>query len=131
MSLLNKLFGTNTSSENKEIKNIPWKNLTSLDQLTEIEKISKIKPVAIFKHSTRCGISRMVLGQFERELDIEDNTTELYYLDLLNYRNISDEIASRFQVFHQSPQLLVIKNGVSVFDASHQSIAAQDLKKYQ
>jgi bacillithiol system protein YtxJ len=130
MSLLNKLFGNNSSSENKEVKNIPWKNLTSIDQLMEIKETSKTKTVAVFKHSTRCGISRMVLGQFEREFDIADNDVDLYYLDLLNYRNISDEIAARFQVFHQSPQLLVIKNGVSVFDTSHHGIDANLLKNY-
>ncbi|MBA3986882.1 MAG: DUF2847 family protein, partial [Flavobacteriales bacterium] len=81
MSLLNKLFGNNSSSENKEVKNIPWKNLTSIDQLMEIKETSKTKTVAVFKHSTRCGISRMVLGQFEREFDIADNDVDLYYLD--------------------------------------------------
>lgn len=130
MSLFKNLF--NSDKTEKEIKNpLPWKSLTSISQLEEIMESSKTKPIVIFKHSTRCGISRMVLGQFEREFDITDNVVDLYYLDLLSYRNISDEIAARFQVFHQSPQLLVIKNGVSVFDASHNGIAAADLKKHQ
>ena len=53
-----------------------------------------------------------------------------FYQDLLNYRNISDEVGYNFQVMHQSPQLLVIKNGVSVFDASHYDITQTDLSRF-
>ena len=70
MSFLKKIFGENKNK--KEIKKqIPWISLTSLDQLENISKESHIKPVAIFKHSTRCGISRMALRQFEKQLNIE------------------------------------------------------------
>lgn len=129
MSLFKNLF--NANKPQKEPQNpFPWKLLTAVSQLDEITEISKTKPVAIFKHSTRCGISNMVIKQFEREYEIPENSLDLYYLDLLNHRDISDEIASRFQVFHQSPQLLIIKNGIAVFDASHQGIQAFQLEKY-
>ena len=85
MSFLKKIFGENKNK--KEIKKqIPWISLTSLDQLENIYKESHIKPVAIFKHSTRCGISRMALRQFEKQLNIEMSSVKLYYLDLLPYR---------------------------------------------
>ncbi|PKP24712.1 MAG: bacillithiol system redox-active protein YtxJ [Bacteroidetes bacterium HGW-Bacteroidetes-2] len=130
MGILDKLFGTSAASEKIEKKLIPWKHLISMEQLNEIIEISNTKPVAIFKHSTRCGISNMVIKQFEREFNLPENSLDLYYLDLLNHRDISNEIAARFQVFHQSPQLLIIKNGVTVFEASHQSIQASLLEKY-
>ena len=94
MSFLKKIFGENKNK--KEIKKqIPWISLTSLDQLENISKESHIKLVAIFKHSTRCGISRMALRQFEKQLNIEMSSVSLYYLDLLVYREISNEITSQ------------------------------------
>ena len=124
------LFGSKNTSEEKEKKSIPWNQLTSIDQLDKIVEESKSIPVAIFKHSTRCGISRMVMNQFEKSYDIDPNQMKLYYLDLLSYRNISDEIGYKFQVMHQSPQLIVVKNGVAVANASHHSIQAGELDNF-
>ena len=124
------LFGSKNASEEKEVKTIPWNQLTSLDQLDKIVEESKAMPVAIFKHSTRCGISRMVINQFEKSYDIEPNQMKLYYLDLLSYRNISDEVGYKFQVMHQSPQLIVVKNGVAIANASHHSIQAGELANF-
>ncbi|WP_411768834.1 bacillithiol system redox-active protein YtxJ [Winogradskyella sp. A3E31] len=120
MGLLNKLFGS--SSEPKEEKVLPWIPLTSKDQLDNIAEKSKTKTQVIFKHSTRCGISRMVMNQFISMYDLDINTIDLYYLDLLSYRDVSDEVGYKFQVMHQSPQLLVIKNGATVTHASHGAI---------
>ncbi len=129
MSFLKKIFGENKNK--KEIKKqIPWISLTSLDQLENIYKESHIKPVAIFKHSTRCGISRMALRQFEKQLNIEMSSVKLYYLDLLPYRDISNEIASRFKVSHQSPQLIILKNGTAIHKSSHHDIDATILVNY-
>lgn len=119
-----------SKKEKKEEVQVPWRVLSSLNQLEEIKEQSKSTPVAIFKHSTRCGISRMVLRQFESNYSLEDSQLKLYYLDLLNYRAISDEVGFTFQVLHQSPQLLVIKNGNAVAHASHHSIQAQELHKF-
>lgn len=126
MTLFNSIFG---DSENKITNNskINWIELTDLGQLNEIMDLSHQKPVVIFKHSTRCSISRMALKQFENEFDLEGSVTP-YFLDLINYRDISNEIASRFEVYHQSPQLLLIKEGKSVYDASHSDIDAVELK---
>lgn len=126
MGLINKLFG---SSEPKEEKVLPWKPLTTVDQLNTIEELSKGKTQLIFKHSTRCGISRMVMNQFESAYNLDLNV-DLYYLDLLNYRDVSNESGYKFQVMHQSPQLLVIKNGVVVAHASHGAINEIDLSRF-
>lgn len=128
MSLLNKLFGG--SSEPKEEKVLPWIPLNDIQQLKHIIEKSKVKPQAIFKHSTRCGISRMVINQFVDMYDISENDLDLYYLDLLNYRDLSSEVGVQFLVMHESPQLLIVKNGSVVTHASHGAINSIDLKKY-
>ena len=124
------LFGTKESSEKKEVKQLPWRKLTSVDQVDSIVEESKATPVAIFKHSTRCGISRMVMRQFERAYDLDIDKMKLYYLDLLAFRNVSDEVSINFQVLHQSPQLIIVKNGVAVAHASHLGIRASELRNF-
>lgn len=127
MGLFNKFF--NSTSETKEKKVLPWQALTNVSQLNEIETKSKTKTQVIFKHSTRCGISRMVMNQFEDIYNLELNL-DLYYLDLLNYRDVSNETGFKFQVMHQSPQILIIKNGVVVAHASHGAINDLELSTY-
>lgn len=127
MSIFNSLFGN--SEEKKETAgNINWIPLQFMGQLDEIAALSDQKPAVIFKHSTRCSISRFALKQFEKEYESSENA-DAYFLDLLEHRDISNEIANRFQVMHQSPQLLLIKNGKSVYDVSHSDIDAKELTK--
>jgi bacillithiol system protein YtxJ len=126
MTLFKSIFG-DSENKNTNTSKINWIELTDLGQLNEIMDLSHEQPVAIFKHSTRCSISRMALKQFENEFDLEGSVTP-YFLDLLNHRDISNEIATRFEVYHQSPQLLLIKEGKSVYDASHSDIDAVELK---
>lgn len=105
-----------------------WKVLDKLDQIEKIIEASHNKPQLIFKHSTRCIISKMALKNFEGDFNLED-IIDTYYLDLIANRNISNEIAEVFAVEHQSPQILLIKDGVAVYAASHESIDANVLLK--
>jgi bacillithiol system protein YtxJ len=126
MSIFSSLFGSSENQEEKTTK-MNWIPMVDLGQLNEIISLSSEKPVLIFKHSTRCSVSRMVLKQFESEFDLEDQVTP-YFLDLLEHRDVSNAIAEQFKVVHQSPQLLLIKNGMSVYDASHSAIEVAELR---
>ncbi|CAM1362214.1 Bacillithiol system protein YtxJ [Tenacibaculum sediminilitoris] len=129
MGVLNTILGRKNTNENKQNLFINWIPLTSLNQIKEIKELSKNEPVGIFKHSTRCGISSMVIKRFESSFDEELKDFKVYYLDLLSYRDVSNEIGYTFQVLHQSPQLLVVKNEEVITHASHYDIAHIDLKK--
>lgn len=130
MGLFDKIFNSEKEEKAGEKNTTPWIQLNSLEQLDEIEKISEEKAVAILKHSTRCGVSRMVLRMFEADYDLDEKEpVELYFLDLITYRNISNEIAERFGVKHESPQLIVLKNGKVAHHSSHQGISATRLKE--
>ncbi len=128
MGIFNKLFGS--SSEVKEEKILPWIALNNLEQLNLIEQKSKNKTQLIFKHSTRCGISSMVMNQFVSNYNFTEDDFDLYYLDLLSYRDVSNEVGYKFQVLHASPQLLVVKNGVVVAHASHGAISGIDFSGF-
>jgi bacillithiol system protein YtxJ len=102
-----------------------WINLTQEQQLDIIKEQSKTQPVVIFKHSTRCSISSMAKSRLERE-QAPDGVT-FYYLDLIQYRPISGRVAEVFQVHHESPQVLIVKNGECVYDESHNGIDMYDI----
>jgi bacillithiol system protein YtxJ len=105
-----------------------WIELTEETQLEKIKKDSESKKVVLFKHSTRCGISGTTLDRLERKWKAEDfHGVDTYYLDLLQYRPISTKISNDFYVEHQSPQLLIIKNGRCVYHRSHYEIEYNEL----
>lgn len=107
-----------------------WQTLTSLNNLLELNEASKTDDslgFVIFKHSTRCSISSMAKSRLERAWD-DSIELPMYYLDLIAHRDISNQIANLFQVEHQSPQILVIKKGVCVYNSSHSNITVEDLK---
>ncbi len=130
MGILNSLFGGSGNEEKKEKKVIPWIPLTNVAQLNNIEEKSKSKLQIIFKHSTTCGISRMVMNMFQETYDLNEQQADLYYLDLHSYRPVSNEVAVKFQLIHQSPQVLLIKNGVVEASYSHGGINDLVLKEY-
>jgi bacillithiol system protein YtxJ len=103
---------------------LPWKDLTSVEQLAEVIQQSAEKPVLFFKHSTRCVVSSMALKNFEDEWSTEIELCDLYFLDLLNHRATSTEIAVVTGVEHQSPQVIVVQEKTAIYDASHAVIDA-------
>ena len=99
-----------------------WKELSQSEELNQIKKDSFKKPQVLFKHSTRCSISTMAFSRLEKNWDSKSGSADFHYLDLIKYRNISNQIENMFDVTHQSPQLLVIKNGVCEANASHNNV---------
>ena len=115
-----------SSTNSDHIEN--WLTLDSKEMVdTAIEK-SFEKPVAFFKHSTRCGISVQVKTGLEDNWEIEEDNLDMYYLDLLNYREISAYIAEKTGVIHQSPQLILVKDGKVSYHQSHFSIKYDELQ---
>ena len=129
LGFLKNIFGDKTLKEVEETY-LSWTPLISIEEINNIKEISKIQSILIFKHSIRCGISRMVMKQFESLFNEENKHLKVYYLDLLNFREVSSKLSEVFQVIHQSPQLLVVKNGISVYDESHYEITKVNLSKY-
>lgn len=105
-----------------------WDELNSIEELNKINEESKNAPVVIFKHSTRCSTSAVAHDRLGRKWNAAQHPdVKIYYLDLIQYREVSNEIASRYGIEHQSPQVLVIENGVCVYNASHLSISYDTL----
>jgi bacillithiol system protein YtxJ len=127
MGLFKGMFG---KSEEHPTSKVDWNYLESMEDLDNASQISHEKTVVLFKHSTRCSISRFVLKQFESSYGIPSDRMEIFFLDLIEYRSISNEIAERFGVTHQSPQMIVLKDGKAVYDASHESIDAKSLEQF-
>ena len=126
MNTLEKKLGQETGVNATAVR---WIKLETELQMEEIKSNSNQKLQLIFKHSTRCIISKMALKQFEKEYDFADQM-DLYLLDLLQNRDISNQIATNYDIQHQSPQLILIQNSKVIYNVSHENIEASTLKNY-
>ena len=106
---------------------LSWIALTSPDQLEIIKERSRTRPQVIFKYSNRCGTSSLAKNRLDKKS--APPSVDFYFLDLITYRALSDKIAFDFKVVHESPQVLLIKNGVCVYDESHLGISMEEVEK--
>ncbi|MEO0042674.1 MAG: bacillithiol system redox-active protein YtxJ [Bacteroidota bacterium] len=107
---------------------ISWIPLVAETDLDTIVERSHQTPCVLFKHSTTCSISAMAKARLERNWSFSTEEVAAYYLDLLAFRPISAKIAARFNVHHESPQLLLVVNGACTYDASHLDITVDELR---
>jgi bacillithiol system protein YtxJ len=102
-----------------------WIPLNNADELDALKKKSFEEPQLIFKHSTRCSISSMVKNRLERSGT--PPAISFHFLDLISNRNLSNQVAADFFVEHESPQVLLIRNGECVYDESHNGISMDEI----
>ncbi|MEX1193095.1 MAG: bacillithiol system redox-active protein YtxJ [Brumimicrobium sp.] len=119
------LFSFGNSSADKKLN---WVTISSLAELNEAIDKSNTIPSLFFKHSTRCSISSMALSRLENEWG-ESNSCNLYFIDLIAHRDVSNALAEKLNVFHQSPQAILIRNEKVIYDASHGEISATAIKE--
>lgn len=117
-------MGTFSSSQKKLF---PWIHITSEEQLVEAFQQAINKPALFFKHSTRCSISSMALSKFEQNAEQLNEICELYFIDLLEFRQVSNKLEEISNVMHQSPQVIVVKNNEVIYSATHSSIDVKEI----
>jgi bacillithiol system protein YtxJ len=105
-----------------------WISFTTEEQLKQIKEKSMERPQVIFKHSTRCSISTLAKSRLDKA-GLTGNM-DFYYLDLLTYRSLSNKVAEEFGVYHESPQVLIIKDGKCVYDESHTGITMAEIERH-
>ena len=106
-----------------------WHPISSTQQIEEIKQLSFRQPVAIFKHSTSCSISYMAKMRLEERVTGLNREVKFFFIDLLKYRALSNLIAETFQVYHESPQIIIIRDGLTIYDASHFDISVEELNE--
>lgn len=107
-----------------------WNKITLEENLQKIKEESYQYPVFIFKHSTRCSISSMAYDRMNRSWNEKEvNSIKPYYLDIIAFRSLSNQIAQEYQVEHESPQVLMISKGSCIYSASHMEISYQEIKR--
>ena len=104
-----------------------WKHLEQVALLDAITEQSFRKPQVLFKHSTRCSISTMAMNRLLRLADAFYEQADFYYLDLIAHRDVSAANAERYHVHHESPQVIILKQGDATYDASHMEISVAEL----
>lgn len=123
MSFLKNLFA------DKEERTLAWKNLNTEADIADVVHRSYKIPCAVFKHSTRCSISDMVKNRLEKNFNLPEDKVEMYFLDLIRHRVVSNHIADFFSVRHESPQIIVIKDGKAIYHSSHTDITLNNLSE--
>lgn len=103
-----------------------WEFIKSSEDLAQANENSFSAPILIFKHSATCSISAMVKMRLESKYDLD---LKPYFLDLLKFRSLSNEIAEKYNVHHESPQVIMVYKGDSFYDASHFDISVEELKE--
>jgi len=98
-----------------------WLKLNSAETLNELIQKSNVSPLLVFKHSTRCSISSVALNRIQHAL----RNIDLYILDVIANRELSNQVAQHFNVNHESPQILIIQNEACIYTASHLGISAE------
>jgi bacillithiol system protein YtxJ len=119
-------MGLFSSASNTSIP-FPWKHITSLEELETAWAASADKPAVFFKHSTRCSISSMALRGFQSDWNLGEMRFGLYYIDLIAHRDVSNALAEKAGVVHQSPQVIVVQSEKSIYNASHEQIQADKI----
>jgi len=109
--------------------NITWIPVSTRQQVDDIAVRSETLTCLIFKHSTTCSISAMAKYRLEDDWSFGTDEIEAYYLNLLNHRDVSAYIAEKFTVHHESPQILLIRDGDCFFDASHFDISVPEIRE--
>lgn len=85
-------------------------------------------PVALYKHSTQCGICDSAIEEVEA-FELKNPSATIYYLDLLAHRDVSNAIAQRLGVRHESPQFIVLQAGKPVAVLNHRAIRVEAIAK--
>jgi bacillithiol system protein YtxJ len=108
---------------------INWLPLHSPEQLEEIVTASQSNPCVIFKHSTKCGVSSFIQLRLEEDWNFSEEEVIPFLLDVIANREVARLVAETFSVHHESPQLLLLKNGECTYDASHLDISVSELRE--
>ena len=116
-------------SNNSSQKKLNWTELSTVEEFSAF-LVQEDKPIVVFKHSTRCAISAMALKSLESEWDTPESEVHLGFIDLIQHRDVSNACAEHTKVMHQSPQLIVIKAGEVVYNASHGAINYKNIEKF-
>lgn len=120
----------NKTSSNESGQAINWRNLKSQEDLETWNDYSFQQPVMLFKHSTRCSISSMAKNRLERGWNYTDNQIIPLFVDLLSYRDVSNQVATFYGITHESPQILIIRNGKCIYSSSHGGIDPSSISEY-
>ena len=103
-----------------------WIKFNSPEIFGSLLQNSKHTPQFIFKHSTRCGTSALALNR----LHDAAKKIDIYIIDVINNRDISNAVGQKLDVTHQSPQLLVISGGICQYHVSHMQISSNVIQQF-
>lgn len=131
MGIWDSVFGSPKEANGESEQPLQWNPLTKSSDISDLREASFQKPQIIFKHSMSCGLSGMTMRRFEAEAGSFAEDFSFHLLVIQKNRDLSAQIATYFQVQHESPQVLVVADGKVMAHASHWQIDALALDDYK
>ncbi len=107
---------------------LKWVAIEREEQVEAIAALSHSRPCVVYKHSTRCSLSSLAKYRLEKEWNLAEDAVATFYIDIIAHRHLSRYLSERFEVYHESPQVLLIRDGECTYDASHLDISVADLR---
>ncbi|MFC1551768.1 bacillithiol system redox-active protein YtxJ [Candidatus Latescibacterota bacterium] len=104
-------------------------DIKNITETAMLEKALSADKALLFKNSTSCPVSRAARGHFESFAKASESDIELFMVNVIENRSLSMEAEERTGVSHQSPQLLYLEKGVSVWSMSHFEIKQENIEK--
>lgn len=110
---------------NRKIASMP--DLQEIRDPAALDAVLALERAVVYKHSTSCPVSATVIDDVLRFAE-QSPDWPVYLLKVIEHRDLSDAVAERLGVRHASPQVLLLRQGRSVWDASHYAITAPALR---
>ncbi len=114
---------------NDKIKHENWNVLTEEEELQGVMEASHNRLQLVYKHSFTCGICHMTLENIEDSFDELEEQADMHFVDVKNARPVSNLLADKLDVRHESPQVIIIREGKAVWDESHHAIKGEEILK--
>jgi len=112
----------------EDAKLAEWREITSIEEWDKVMSDSASRQVIVLKHSTRCPVSASALEEYEAYLADKPNPdTDYYLVKVIESRPVSNKIAEDLGVVHQSPQMILVKDGKAVWNTSHWSVTKKHM----
>lgn len=112
--------------EKQSSSDIEWEYAKTTSSINAM--ISSNETVLFFKHSYKCGLSAMILKDFESEWDVSKKKCRIVFIDVLKNREISNYLSDITGIRHHSPQAIVTRKSKILYQATHGKIKVGAIK---
>ena len=104
------------------------KNINTIDEYKKQITLNNI--YLVFKHSNKCEVSKVVYKRLQDALDNKTLNISIFMLVVQDSRELSDFIEKETKIKHETPQIILFKDGKVIYTESHYKILSEIVASY-